>query len=170
MPAMLMAMILAAAGQDVSTLRVPRAAKPTSSTPWNHIETLAEPKSYIPCPAPSRGELVSFDRLPPEVVADLRRTDPKMSPPGGPFNAGDTEDGKTPHTRIIAAMRLGGRLAVAYEKGGWGHSVTVLLYDADKTTGLMAVSGLHTLNPRETASGSVTAMDACRVLERAIGA
>jgi hypothetical protein len=184
MPAVFIAMMLA--GQDVSTLKVPRQAPRMDSVPWTRPGVPPNPVARPPastwtpsglrfepvvaCPPPSNGQVVPFDHLPDEVLTDLRMTDPRISPPGGPFNASDVDDGVTPHTRVIDAMRRGGRLAVAYEKGGWGYSVTVLTYDADERTGRMAVSGLHTLNPRETTRGWVKDADACSVLERAIGA
>jgi hypothetical protein len=124
--------------------------------------------SAATCPFPLRGEIVAFERLPPEVLADLRRVDPKISPPGGPFNAGDVIDGATPGTRIIGAMRLGDRMAAAYEKGGWGYSVTVVTYRLDPATERMVVAGLHTLNGRDTARGWVMAEDACPALLNAL--
>jgi hypothetical protein len=183
---MLMAMTLMATGQDVSTLKVPRQAPTMDSVPWTRPGVLPNPvapppssrwtpsglrfEPVVACPLPARGKLVPYDHLPDEVLTDLRMTDPRISPPGGPFDASDVDDGVTPHTRVIAAMRLGRRLAVAYEKGGRGYGITILTYDADTSTGLMAVTGLRTLDPRETTRGWVKDADACSALEGAIGA
>lgn len=163
MPALLLAMMLSAADQDVATLRIPPKAPARQSIPWSRFQSL------INCPRPARGAIVPYAELPEEVLLDLRRTDRRISPPGGPFNPSDFSVDDTPTTRVIAAMRLGGRLAVAYEKGGYGYGITVLTYETQANTGLMAVKGLRALNPRETRSGSVKISDACDAMERAVG-
>jgi hypothetical protein len=186
MPAVLMAMMLMAAGQDVSTLKVPHQAPKMDSVPWTRPGELPnpvarppsstwtpprlQPEPVVACPLPAHGRLVSYDRLPEEVLVDLRTTDPRISPPGGPFNASDVDDGVTPHTRVIAAMRLGRRLAVAYEKGGRGYSISVLTYDADARTGRMTVSGVHPLIPNTSDRPWLRDADACKALEWALGA
>lgn len=171
MPAWFLATMLIAAAQDVSTLKIPPPPRATEldgppSPSWTRVR--AEP--IVACPKPPHGEIVPYDRLPAEVMMDLRRTDPRMSPPGGPFSATDAWDGVSPFTRIIAAMRNGGRLAVAYERGGRGYGITLLTYDADARTGLLAVSGVHPLVPGRTAQGWRNGEAACDALREALKA
>jgi hypothetical protein len=175
MPALLMATMLIAAGQDVSTLRVPPPPAFTESEPWpggprfpDWSHALRADRA-VSCSKPADGQLVTYDLLPTEVLADLRRTDPRMSPPGGPFSATDAWDGTSPFTRMIAAMRRGDRLVVAYERGGRGYSVTVLTYDRDASTGLMAISGVHPLLPGKAAHGWNNGDAACEALAWALG-
>ena len=65
---------------------------------------------------------------------------------------------------------IDGRLAVAYERGGRGYSVTVLTYDANARTGLMAVSGIHPLLPNQIARDGANGQAACQALEWALDA
>ncbi|USQ96522.1 hypothetical protein [Caulobacter sp. RL271] len=129
-----------------------------------------QPWPAATCPSSAKGELIPFEQVPLEVLADLRRVDPKISPPGGPFNPSDVIDGTTPGTRIIAVMRLGDRLAAAYEKGGRGYSVTVVTYVQDPATKHLVASGLHTLSGRDTPRGWVKDEDACAAMVRALSA
>lgn len=139
----------------------------TSGT--GQIVTPPKPKSWpaARCTTSARGQLVPFEATPSDVLSDLWQTDPRMSPPGGPFNPSDVVDGVTPQTRIIAVMRSGQRYAAAYEKGGRGYSVTVRTY-APSSAGRLALSNIHTLAGGETRRGWVMAEDACAALERAL--
>lgn len=157
MPALLMALTLAAAGQDVSTLKI-------SPPPAKASFAQAPSGSPVRCPPPSRGEVVPFAELPAEVLMDLRTIDPTVSPPDGPFNA--TDMGAGPRMRVIAALRLGGRLAVAYERGGRGYGVTLLTYDADARTGFLNTRGVGPISVRP----AFRIEDACAALERALDA
>lgn len=167
MPALLMATMLIAAGQDVSTLRVPPPPTRSGSVPWNR------PWPLDLCPRPVRGQTVLFNDLPAEVLADLRHTDPLMSPPGGPFNAGDAVDNDTPQTRapqtrVIAALRVGDRLAVAYEKGGWGRSVTIHTYALRPATGRFTIQDVNLVPPDMLKQAPGAANPACAALERTL--
>jgi hypothetical protein len=72
------------------------------------------------------GQVVSLEVMPPAIQSDLRQRAPDLSPAGGPFAATDVGEG--PRTRLIISVRLRDRYVVAYEHGGRGYHVDLLVY------------------------------------------
>jgi len=72
-----------------------------------------------------------IDGLHPEVKSELLKRfgeDKRLAAPGEPFNATDVIDGR-PSRRLLLAGRSGTMQFVAYERGGRGHHVVLVVFD-----------------------------------------
>ncbi len=79
--------------------------------------------------------VTSIQTIDTEVVAALRSrmgADPRISDPGGPFNPTDVVTGE-PTRRLLVAGRAGTRWFVAYEHGGRGHHIILVVFDKGAT-------------------------------------
>jgi hypothetical protein len=72
--------------------------------------------------------------LPGPVSHSLQQHVPNLSPPGSPFNGGDTlRPGQSAlDRRLIAAFHRGNRWVIAYEAAGRGYHHVVVAYDVSE--------------------------------------
>jgi hypothetical protein len=85
-----------------------------------------------PCPVVNGTEKTEdLQALPAPVAHSLQRHIPNLTPPGSPFNGGDTVSaGQTMlDRRMIAAFHHDSRWVIAYEAAGRGYHLVVVAYD-----------------------------------------